>query len=296
MINKVRYVVSGLLLVFVFCQTASAEWGEWVLNTSLEGGFEDNINFAIDKNGRLSDIAISPSIVFGRYYQLGDYTRLRIVADLKAKAYKRYDGLDSLSSGVDVAVTHKFGLGQEVPWLRVHSFAGYLAVNESLRNSWLYNGGVAFGKRFSERFDMLLSYDFIYRNGSNNKNVAEGFLGNPFDQVGHKGTLSLSYLLTERLLASLSYSVYSGDITSTNEHNDMLKLANFTKALVWDETFKRHLWTYKLNALSNEFTIGLSYALNGHTSVNVSYIRVDGYTSDLHYYDNLVLTSIKYTF
>ncbi|MBF0606049.1 MAG: hypothetical protein HQL61_00680 [Magnetococcales bacterium] len=285
-----------LLVAIVFCQTANAEWVDWVLNTTLDAGFEDNINFAVDKDGRLSDLIASPSVVFGRYYQLGDFTRLRIAADVKAKVYKRYDALNSVSSGVDVSLTHKFGVGQDIPWLRLHSFAGYLSVNETVRNSWMYNGGITLGKRFSDRFDMMLSYSFIYRNGRDSKPGVEGFMGNPFDQTGSKGAIVLNYLLTERLLASVGNSVYYGGISSTNDPSDFDSFKSFTKAIIWDKTFKRRLCTYKFNALVNEFAFGLSYALSEHSSVNVNYTRADGYTSDLHYYDNLIFTNIKYSF
>ncbi|MBF0339018.1 MAG: hypothetical protein HQL05_14465 [Nitrospirae bacterium] len=292
-----KYARVFLLVAVVFCQTANAEWADWVLNTTLEGGFEDNISFAVGKDERLSDLIVSPSIVFGRYYQLGDFTRLRIAADMKAKGYKRYDGLNSLSSGIDVSLAHKFGVGREIPWLRVHAFAGYLSVSESVRNSWIYNGGITVGKRLSERFDMLLSYNFIYRNGRESKSGAvEGFMNNPFDQAGSKGAVVLNYLLTERLLASIGDSVYYGGINSTNDPSNFDRFKSFTNALIWDNTFDRRLCTYKFNALVNEFTVGLSYALSGHASVNVNYVRVDGYASDLHYYDNLLYTSVKYSF
>ncbi|MBF0538687.1 MAG: hypothetical protein HQL03_10595 [Nitrospirae bacterium] len=284
-----------MLVTVMFCQAASAEWADWILNASLDGGFEDNTNFGIEKYMRLSDVTTSQSVLVGRYYQLGDYFRLSIAADLKAKEYKRYDGLDNVYSGATVALTHKCGWGLEAPWLRIHSSAGYLSFNEAMRDSWMYNGGLTFGKRFSERFDMLLSYNFIYRNGKNSQGVA-GFMGNPFDQVGNKGSVVLSYLLTEQLLASLGDSVYYGDVTSTVEPGDFNTFKSFTKALIRDTTFNRRLGTYRFEALANEFTAGLSYALSGHTSLNVNYTRVDGYASDLHYYDNLVSTSIKYSF
>ncbi|MBF0591632.1 MAG: hypothetical protein HQL02_06040 [Nitrospirae bacterium] len=284
-----------MLVTVMFCQTVSAEWADWILNASLDGGFEDNVNFGVEKYMRLSDLTASQSVLFGRYYQLGDYFRLSIAADLKAKEYKRYDGLDNVYSGATVALTHKCGWGLEAPWIRIHSSAGYLSFDESMRNSLMYNGGLTFGKRFSERFDMLLSYNFIYRDGKNSKGIA-GFMDNAFDQVGNKGSVVLNYLLTERLLASLGDSVYYGDVNSTGEPDDFNTVKSFTKALIRDTTFNSRLWTYRFEALANEFTVGLSYALSGHTSLNVSYIRVDGYTSDLHYYDNLVSTNIKYSF
>ena len=99
-------------------------------------------------------------------FQATDSTRLSATLDATGVLHARFDRLNSIEYGATLAAHHKFGLGPTKPWMRLHATASRLDVKENNRDGYLWEGGVQFGKRFTERIDATIAYAYAGREGA----------------------------------------------------------------------------------------------------------------------------------
>jgi len=279
---------------------SKAEWVEWIADAEVCFTYNDNINRSLFNDERTSNTAHSSYVSLGRYKQLTDSTRLRVTTDLEIGTYNKFELLNYSSAGVTLALRHKLGIGPNVPWLGAHVSATTMNVRDNVRDSSLYNLGLQVGKRFSPRFDGEIKYEYKLRDGEDGeitmKNIMHGIDTDVFDQKSHTLSFIANYLASRKVLMTVGYSYRDGDFDSN------CSLGNFET--VWHEE-KVHATTsdkvfgglvYRLEGGAHVLSLGASYALGGHASLNLGFQRQEGKGNTFRWKSSIVHASFIYSY
>ncbi|MBF0518722.1 MAG: hypothetical protein HQK92_03255 [Nitrospirae bacterium] len=288
--------ISLFLLIIMFSSTSHAEWAEWIIDASLSTQYRDNINYIYIPDEKREDFVTAPAISLGRYYQLGEYTRLRLTADISSEIFGRYHKLDSVVAGPSFVLVQKLGLGHDIPWISLKGSASYLTVDDSNRDSMIYTAVINAGKYFGERIDLQAGYLFTARRGKDLNAAELGASGNVFDLDSQRISLIANFLVAPRLVITPGYFYNTGDFLSSAGAEYIRAIKRFSKANILDDAYGETLWTYKMHGFSHQLLLGASYALTGHLSLNTDYSRVLGRSSGWNYYENIAKFAIMYSF
>ncbi|MCI4626956.1 MAG: hypothetical protein L3V56_13505 [Candidatus Magnetoovum sp. WYHC-5] len=293
-----RYFIVLTLVLILIPSVSHAEWTEWVTDLEAAYRFDDNINLTDVDSVKKDEHIFVPIISLGRYYQITDNMRLRITGDFSGAVHRNYYMLNSFESGVTLALSQKFGIGFDIPWVRIYVKQLYLAVRDANREGILLTTGFKIGKAINERLDIAVGYEFSYRQGNDGDTViidGKVFDNSVFDQSAHKGTFVLNYQLMDSLLASAGYEIRYGDIASTVGKGRVHGSEDEFDAIIHDNVYGIDgWWTYRVKVITHTLSFGLSYALTEHSSINANYSHVDGYDTNLRYENNLAGFSLMY--
>ncbi len=294
--QAMRRVLISLAILSSFSGFVHAEWTDKILEADVVTKIEDNINLAFFNSEEKKEVSVVPSLSLGRYYQLGNFLRFRGTVDLEGKVHNKYHGLNSGYVGGTLSLTYKTGLGLYKPWIKIHSSGGYLQVNDTIRDSGLGEAGLTIGKRITERIDLEAAYLYDFREGRGKRTAVPGKSGSVFDQDGHKFSILTNFLVTNKLLVSLGYSIRRGDIASTCNGSIVPEIVGKIRAITSDTSYNKPLCAYRIRSTIQEFSIGMTYALSGHSSLNCNYRYADGRASGLGYYVNTVNFGYSFSF
>jgi len=277
---------------------AHAEWGEWIMGLDARYVDHNNINYSAFSSDRLSDHTVVPSLVFGRYLQLGNVTRLSLTGEVEAGKFGKYDKLDYFQVGATAGLHHKLGLGAEAPWVRGHLSVWSLNVDSDMRDSTIYETGVQIGKRFSPQFDGHMGLTYRSRNGNSGPVVMPAFSTEVFDQKNVTLSAVGSYLLTEQAVLTFGYAFRNGDFdsscTGANVTSVLAAEGAYVKALAFDDAYWLTRCAYKLEGKTRVYTLGLNYALGPNASLRVGVERQDGKGDVLSYADTIARLGFVY--
>jgi len=288
---------SGLL---VWPHPVAAEWVEWIANPKVSIANNDNINQTFFRDEKRSDTAGTPFVSVGRYYQLTDYTRLRLTTDFEAGVHKEFELLNYYSAGLMLTIWHKLGIGPNVPRLNTHASATTKNVRDNARDSSIYNIGLNVEKRFTPRLDVRIGYDYDVRDGKDGeittKNTMFGVDTDVYDLKSQTLSFIGNYLVTNDVLITASYSYKRGDFISTCELDkfDIVWDAEDVLATTSDNVFGGLI--YKLEGTANVLYLNASYALGRHTSLNLGYQRIEGKGDKLVWKSSIVSASFMYSY
>ncbi len=295
-----KVVITSIILTLVFVLNdhgiANAEWADKIIDAKVVARHEDNINLAFFEDEERKEATVVSSLSLGRIYQLGNSLRIRATGDFEGKLHNKYHGLNSGYVGATIGITYKTGLGLYRPWIRAHSSGGYLQVNDTLRDSGIGEAGLTIGKRINERIDLEAAYVYDFRKGRGKTSAVAGLSGSVFDQDGHKLSASSNFLITNKFLFSLGYSIRHGDIASTCNGEIVPQVVEKILAITTDTSYNNPLCTYKIRSTTQDFSLGMTYAINGHSSLNFSYDYLDGKATGLGYRNNIVRLGFNYSF
>ncbi|MCG6552379.1 MAG: hypothetical protein L7F77_08630 [Candidatus Magnetominusculus sp. LBB02] len=274
----------------------NAEWADWILDTSLSTEYKDNVNYMFASEEKRGDFITSPTLSLGRYYQIADYTRLRLTANISGEIYALYHKLDSVMAGTSFAIVQKLGVGHEIPWIAVNGSASYLAVSDSNRDGMIYTVGTSAGWYVNERIDLQAGYLFTARRGKNLTPADAGASGAVYDLNSHRISLIANFLAASRLVITPGYSFNTGDFVSSacGDYTEILK--EYSKANTLDRDYGEPMWTYKMSGHSHDFSLAASYAINSHLSLNSGYSYVFGYAKNWFYNEKITRFAIMYSY
>ncbi len=294
--QAIATVLILLVVLFTFTRFVNAEWADKILDAKVLTTVEDNINLAFFESEERDEITFVPSLSLGRNYQLGNSLRIRATADLEGKIHNKFHGLNSAYVGATLGLTYKMGLGLYKPWIRAHGSGGYMQVNDSLRDSGLGEAGLTIGKRISERVDLEVAYLYDFREGRGKTSAVPGLSGSVFDQNGHTFSILSNFLVTNNILISLGYSIRHGDIASTCNGSIVPLVVDKIRAITFDTSYNKPLCTYKIRSTIQEVSLGMTYAISGHSSLHCNYRYTDGQATGLGYYVNTVNFGYSFSF
>lgn len=297
------------LLLLAGVSRAEIEWGEWILDPSVQWQYQDNLNYSAFSEDELSDNLLQLDIQAGRILQLTDFTRARFTIGVQAMFYQDFDDLNNSSVTAGLTVQHKFGTGAEKPWIRPEVFYTYANYSDSIRSDSLLQGGSAdlrtgnrltlgimAGKRLNDRLDINASVHYHDRDGKTGQVIVPGISADVFDQQGWTLGLNGNYLLASRWLLSAGYQYYNGEMDSSCTPGNVGKVFENARvrAITLDNAFGGCV--YKLDGRANMLSLDLGYAIGQHSSVNFGVGYQAGTADDLDYSNTTVQASYMYSY
>jgi len=281
--------ITCVLAILPLTSPAFAEWVDWIVDTGISFTYKMNINNAFVESDERNDRVITPSITFGRAYQLADFTRASLSAEFAYDFHDDFTDLSHLNAGVAISIKHKFGVGLKIPWIQATGSVSRLDFQGNRWDSNLYTLSLSLGKRFHERVDAALAYTFEFRDGDTSPAT--------FDHLSHTGTMNMNFLLTGKTLLSLKYSLRSGDIAAVCSPDSFARVQDIARDVQFDDTFEKGWCLYKIDATTHIFGVNLSYAFfGGHASLNLGYERKEGDISRFTYSNDTVWVSINHSY
>jgi len=273
-----------------------AEWTDWVLEPTVEFRNESNLNLSSFSSDEESDNVLLLALEGGRYYQLGDRSRLRLSADLEVERYDEFDLLNSVAISGKLGLIHKLGVGLKAAWISPYLTYGYMDVKEDIRSGSFGDLGIAAGKHFTERFDMYASLEYSKSNGKPGKQIVPTISSDVFDQNHWTASLQGNFLLTNRLLLLGAIRHFDGDFISacTTGNVGTVLAVEDVKAITADAVFGGCV--YRLDGDGNSASLDLSYATGRHSSLNIGADYLTGKADVLEYKNTVFRASFIYSY
>ncbi len=287
-------------LLFLFIQQCTVVQAAWFFDASSELHFNDNIfNGALDVDVK-SDTALQAELSAGRHWQIGDASGLLIVANTGLEQYRRFTELSHAWLGISTTLHHKFGLGLHAPVLSLKGSLNYRDSRDFTRDAWQGSLGLTLSKRFSERLNMRISYRYSVDETDQALDIPIvvtliNVRGDVYDLASQQLAINFVYSLTDKLALYGGYTRRHGDVVSSTLLN--ATVFNVSDAIAFDQAAGPNIIAYRLNSRSDMFSLGISWALDQHMSLNASYARWHTTTrGNFVYNNNHAFLSLLYTY
>ena len=295
-IRRASWMMLSGISLFCTSMLSQAEWVDWVLEPTVEFRNESNLNLSAFSADQESDNVLLLALEGGRYYQLGDRSRLRLSADLEVERYDEFDLLNSVAISGNLAVIHKLGVGLKAAWISPYLTYGYMDVKEDIRSGSFGDLGIAAGKHFNERFDMSASLEFSKSNGKPGVQIDPFLSPDVFDQEHWTAAIQGNFLLTNRLILLGALRHFDGDFISacTKGNVETVWELEDVQALTADAVFGGCV--YRLDGDGNSASLDLSYATGRHSSLNIGADYLTGKGDVLEYRNTVYRASFMYSY
>lgn len=286
------------LALLLTAPAARAEWVDWIAEASSGFEFSDNLNRSAFRDDTVSDFSWTATGRAGRVFQASEKTRISLAAEFASAVQFRWTGYDRVRGSGEVAVLHKFGVGPDIPVLRVFGRAGYLAVDDGDRSGGVYETGFSLSKRVSPRLDGDLFFSYQNRDGGNGTTVVPTLPTNVWDQENFEVGFNTHYLMWPNILASVGYAYRDGEFDSSCTPGNVGKVftreGSNVKAIAVNNIFGGCV--YRLGGHTHQFSANLNYGLGDHFSVDLGYKFQQGQADVLIYRTNIVTLSVLYRY
>lgn len=300
-LSFLRSIALALAPALLGAFPARAEWVDWIAEAQVLFEYNDNLNLSPFGGDELDDVSWHPRASIGRVFQAGERTRLSLTAEVEGDIYARYDRLDAVEGGGQLAVFHKFGLG-DAPWARLALFGGYLDVADGERSGYRVEPSVTLGKRFSPRFDAFLEYRFTHRDGGNGVPVVMGIGTNVFDQQFHRISVGGNFLVLPRLLLGMGYTFRTGEFDSAcSAANVGMVLARANVRAIQLDGLGANQGVfggcvYRLSGDGHAASVKLNYAVTDRIALDVGYRFQHGESGMLDYESNVARMMVLFRY
>jgi opacity protein-like surface antigen len=277
-------------VILLLCLGLSPTVGAaWLFDASTELHFNDNIFNGEDDFDIKSDTSLSADASAGRYWQLTDNAGLVLVGTAGLEHYRRFTKLSNARLGVSSSLNYKFGLGLQAPVLNLNGSLNYRDSRDFTRDAWQGTVGLGVSKHITDRLEMRLSYQYAVDSSDDVVDIPVvvsllNVHGDVYDLTSQQLALKFNYTLTNRLLIFGGYTRRHGDVVASTRLN--FKIFEVSDAIAFDQAAGPNIVAYRLNARSNIYSLGLSWALTDHASLNANYQRWHTRTSGGFIYDN----------
>lgn len=250
---------------------------------SASYGYNDNLNNAQDSLDIREDNIFKLSMSGGQYRQLNDALGISLSLHLGGEQYARYEDLNNGFAGVAASLKYKFGLGYDVPVLKVGGSARYTDSSNKLRDGWHFQGNIGLSQLFFDR--LLASVSYAYNETAADRHYPHPFLlsfgvpGNVFDRRYETYSLNGSFSATEKLTLFADYTFMDGDVVASTTPVFSLLESGLYLAGAVDEVYatpqRPLIVAYTLDAKTQIYLGGGSWVLDPDTSLNLSFTRRD---------------------
>jgi hypothetical protein len=295
-VNQLAAVL-GAVLCYLPVQPVSAAW---FIDAGIHLEHNDNLANAELDLDIVDDSTIQLSMLPGYYLQLDGNTGLTLAAPLDAARQSEFSGLDSLSAGLNVSLRRKFGLGMDVPWIRVSLLTARNDYDDRKRDGWKYVAGIAAGKRISPRWDVQIAYTFDRRRSDEIEDIpalaaGRGIYGNAYDLDTHSVSATGIFTLNYQWSLAFSYVRRMGEVCSTTFRNSEIFQAS--DAITPDPVFGPEKFAYRIDADTDIYSIGVNRGIGNHLAADLSYTYRDS-TADAgpEYSTGLLQFRLNYTY
>lgn len=289
--NNAFYAALAAAFTFV----AAPASAEPLVNAEAGALFDSNVSNGQIRSDIKSDTAAYAAASIAEVVPIGDNSRVTLTGAIEAQSFVHYSELNRTAPQIAVAFRTKSGLGADTPWLRISAAATRLYVHSDLRSGWLYRGGAAIGKRVNERWSLDAEYAAEKRTANSGEEEVPGLSAQVFDQSSHSLLFGANYVFSDATVLRLGYTRRSGDVTATTKPAKNIYYAS--SAIAEDNIFGEDGYAYTLYAVTHTFAATLSYELDRHSALNLSYRRqISHGVNDFNYYNNIAGLSYSYRY
>jgi|GEM_PF-6821890 len=289
----------ALLLVVALPQVQAAEWSEWLVNGRYQHFYTENIGkTSFDEVVRSENIH-ELRFELGRVLQVTDSARLRILADLRHQSHRRFDQLDRTDPGLSLGLRNKSGLGPSAWWQELLLSYQEISPDDPLREGHQQSFGLAVGRRFSERFDGVLSWSRVSRDGGTGEPRAVD-LTRPtdvFDQSADVLRLQWNTVLSENWLMAASLSRQHGDFDSQCPNSGVTQVvATVNPAALSLDVNVFGSCIYRTDGNIDVLDLEWVWNISHHISASLLLRHQDGGGPELGYHNKAAQLEVSYQF
>lgn len=261
----------------------------WLFDASTDVHFNDNIFNGEDDFDIKSDTSLGVDASAGRYWQLSDNAGLVLVGTAGLQQYRRFTELSNARLGASSSLHYKFGLGLQAPVLNLSGSLNYRDSRDFARDAWQGSLGLGISKHFSDQLEMRLNYQYSVDDTDDVVDIPAvvsllNVRGDVYDLTSQQLALKFNYTLTDRLAVFGGYTRRHGDVVASTRLN--FKVFGVSDAIAFDQAAGPNIIAYRLNSQSDIYSLGLSWALSDHASLNANYQRWHTSTAGGFIYDN----------
>lgn len=284
---------------FLFFNVRHAE-AYVTLDVDAGARYSDNITNASSDAGKKTDVTSWADLSLGTFNVVEEYTGAGLGLDFKGTTSANFGGLNMVSTGLSARVTHKFGLGPEAVRLSVYGTGGREFFNDTTRNSDSFRAGLIASRWFGETFKLSIGYEYDRRLQLNNRGtICYGAYGatcystTVYDVAGNAGILGADVIVTEKDMLEFSYRHRSGDVVSSDFPSS--QISGSSAAWAADGSFAG-LTAYRLSAVTDSISAGVSHELFRKGSVNLDYTFYSTQAGGgINYRGNLLSLNLAYS-
>lgn len=262
---RARQVATALVMAGM---GASAQ-AEWQFDFDAAARFDNNINNAYSHADIRSDTALALNGAAASHVAQSGTDSLALGVDASGALFDRFHGLDQFGVGASADYRHKFGTGYAVPWLQLSASAADDVYQSALRNGERVTLVAELGQRFTTAFDAAFGATYERRYARNDEPVVPGISGAVFDLRGQSAYARAAYAIDDRLSLDALLSARRGDVVATTRRD--LDIFRASAAIADDPTFGPDFFAYRLRGTTDVASLGASWALDGHSSINLVY-------------------------
>ncbi len=286
------------LAVGLWPGSARAEWVDWIAEAGTGFEYDDNLNLSSFRDDEESDYAWLARGRGGRVYQITDDTRLSLAAEFQSRVQFDFDEFDRVRLQGRAAILHKFGVGPNVPQLRIVGAAGRMWVDDDDRSSWVYDAGIEALKRFHPRIDAAIFGRYTNRDGGNGSIVVPSIDTDVWDQENFEVGIRGNFLVWDSLVLSAGYTYRDGEFASNCTTSNVSKVfareGSNVKAIARDRVFGGCV--YRLEGHIHQASVNLNYGIGDHVSVDLGYKFRQGKADVLIYRSNVVSLAVLFRY
>ena len=286
--------VSGWIVLH--SPASCAEWVEWLADARVSGQFDSNINRSFSPARQEGDYLGKALLAAGRAYQLGAYTRAYATAEWTGQTHAQFTGLDQVTAGGKGVLTHKFGLGRDVPILRLEFAGADISSNSTLRSGNQLNAGARLLAWHAYALNYFIGYRFDQQDSPAADHRIHGKDNQVFDKAGHTLEIGIASAVGADLQVSVGYQHRWGDIVSNNLAADVsADELQRVASVAHDDALGG--WTYRAPGETDSYTVGINYPLfSGHAAVAVDYAYHDTQALGMAYDSHQIQFSLAYSY
>lgn len=232
--------------------------------------YDNNLTKAQLPRDIKDDTALVMSATSSRGEQLSENGRLIGTARVVGAAFHRYHGLDNLAAGLDLTYRWKFGLGALVPEVHASFGATRQMSQDSFRTGWQYASEIGSSQRLTDRAGIRFAYQVEQsRADTFHPRVRSNIPADVFDLNSHNLRFGGDYALASDYVLAAGYTFRKGDIESTTLRN--FPIFRISSAISVDPVFGAAQVAYKLRALTQDISVGISRLIGDQTSLTLGY-------------------------
>lgn len=261
LLHKPGRLLLTTVMLALACEPASAQW---MAGTTVEAVHNDNVTRSPLAGDIRSDNSMELGLWRSLHVQLADYTALELQGNLSRRQFQHYAGLSSTNASANAELSHKLGLGAEVPVVSFTTGVQRSLYNDGNRDQWLYSAGVGLRQRVGDAWQWSFTASYEHQDGDYSPTTLTYTPDGP--KPGHVWNLESWQLALKTewdltasswLTAGLSYR--DGDIVATTHPGyDVLEASSDVAP---DATFGNGMIAYRMAAATYTFALDWNHAI-----------------------------------
>lgn len=266
---------------------------------SVSIGNESNVPRGLDADHEVESQFMQLGFSGGKFLQLGLNDSLTLSSSVTANHYRKTSGFDNYALGGQAEYLHKFGFGAYAPRLGFSVGANRNFMAGRVRDSFGKTAQLILSKRFTPAFMLRVGIDYEDIDSptveADAATLSFGYdprFRLPFELFSYHSKAAFidgEYAIANGwLLEGRLRRIDGGTVSSTTQPS--LPLYKRARAFYSDPGFDSGWFAYLLDAMTNEWSAGLSVPMGTDTSINLRATWHDSKSSADGSYENSIVT------